>query len=76
MFNSTSVSRMDKYQILVKKGSLGMIVEDWLLHSECDLRIRNAKTQGCRVVELTDPLYAARIVKWLQAAEKVNIVKQ
>ncbi len=76
MFNTTSVRRMDKYQILVKKGRLGMIVEDWLQHSECDLRIRNAKTDGCRVVELTDPLYAARIIKWLQAAEKVNIVKQ
>ena len=66
----------EKYQILVKKGSLGLIVEDWVLHSECDLRIRKAKTQGCRVVELTDPLYAARIIKWLQAAERVNIVKQ
>lgn len=65
---------MEKYQILVKKGRLSMIVEDWLLHSECDLRIRKAKANGCRVVELTDPLYAARIIKWLQAAEKVNVV--
>ncbi|MBQ7683286.1 MAG: RNA polymerase subunit sigma [Bacteroidaceae bacterium] len=66
----------EKYQILVKKGLVGLIVEDWLWHSGCDLRLRKAKTQGCRVIETTDTLYAARIVKWLQAAEKVNIVKQ
>lgn len=67
---------MEKYQLLVKKGSLGLIVEDWLLYGACDLRLRRAKTQGCRVVEVSDPLYAARVIKWLQAAERVNIVKQ
>lgn len=67
---------MERYQILVKKGRLSIIVEDWLLHSECDLRIRKAKTAGCRIVELTDALYASRIIQWLQAAERVNIVKQ
>lgn len=64
---------MDKYQILVKGDNVGMVIDDWLYSGECDLTLRMAKTKGCRVIETTDPLYAARMVKYLGAAEKVNI---
>ena len=67
---------MDKYQILVKNISVGGVIEDWMHKGRCDITLRRAKTEGCRVIETADPLYAARIVKWLKAAEKVNIVKQ
>lgn len=66
---------MDKYQILIKNMSLSLVVEDWMEKAECDIRLRKAKTPGCRVVELTDPVYAARMIKWLRVAEKVNIAK-
>lgn len=52
------------------------IIDDWLYKGEADITLRKAKTKGCRVIETTDPIYAARIVQWLHAAEKVNIVKQ
>ena len=67
---------MEKYQILVKKDHLGMVIEDWMYSGTCKLTLRMAKTKGCRVIETTDPLYAARILNYLRAAEKVNIVKQ
>lgn len=67
---------MDKYQILVKSDRMGMVLDDWMYSGKCDLTLRMAKTKGCRVIETTDALYAARIVKYLRAAEKVNIVKQ
>lgn len=67
---------MDKYQILVKGESVSTIVEDWLYSGTCDITLRRAKTKGCRVIETTDVVYAARIVKWLHASLKVNIVKQ
>ncbi len=67
---------MEKYQILVKKDHLGMVIEDWMYSGKCNLTLRMAKTKGCRVIETTDTLYAARIVKYLRAAERVNIVKQ
>ena len=67
---------MDKYQILVKADRVGMVMDDWLYCGKCDLTLRMAKTKGCRVIETTDTLYAARILKYLGAAEKVNIVKQ
>lgn len=66
---------MDKYQILIKNMSLSLVVEDWMEKAECDIKLRKAKTKGCRVVELTDPVYAARMIKWLKVAEKVNIVE-
>ncbi len=66
---------MEKYQILVKGDRLMGVMEDWLERSTCDLTLRMAKTKGCRVIETTDTLYAARIVRWLCAAEKVNIVE-
>lgn len=66
---------MEKYQILVKGERVSGIIEDWMYKGEADITLRKAKTKGCRVIETTDPLYAARIIKWLQAAEKVNIVK-
>ena len=64
---------MDKYQILVKGDRMGMVLDDWLYSGQCDLTLRMAKTKGCRVIETTDALYAARIVNHLHAAEKVNI---
>ncbi len=67
---------MEKYQILVKGERVSGIIEDWMYKGEADITLRKAKTKGCRVIETTDPLYAARIIKWLQAAEKVNIVKR
>lgn len=67
---------MEKYQILVKKDHLGMVIEDWMYSGKCNLTLRMAKTKGCRVIETTDTLYAARILKYLRAAERVNIVKQ
>ena len=67
---------MEKYQLLVKGERVGGIIEDWMHTGTADITLRIAKTKGCRVIETTDPLYAARIIKWLQAAEKVNIVKQ
>lgn len=66
---------MEKYQVLVKGERVSGIIEDWMYKGEADITLRKAKTKGCRVIETADPLYAARIVKWLQAAEKVNIVK-
>ena len=66
---------MEKYQILIRNRSLSLVVEDWMEKAECDIRLRKAKTPGCRVVELTDPVYAARMIKWLRVAEKVNIAK-
>ena len=67
---------MDKYQILVKGDRVGMVIDDWMYSGKCDLTLRMAKTKGCRVIETTDARYAARIVKYLRAAEKVNIVIQ
>lgn len=67
---------MEKYQILVKGERLGGIVDDWMDKGTADITLRIAKTKGCRVIETTDAVYAARIVKWLGAAEKVNIVQQ
>ena len=67
---------MERYQILVKCESVSTVVEDWMYNGKCDITLRKAKTKGCRVIETTDPIFAARIVKWLHAAEKVNIVKQ
>lgn len=66
---------MEKYQILVKVDRVGAVMDDWLYCGKCALTVRMAKTKGCRVIETTDTLYAARIVKYLAAAEKVNIVK-
>lgn len=67
---------MDKYQLLVKDDNVGMVIDDWLYFCKCDLTLRMAKTKGFRVIETTSPLYAARILNYLRAAEKVNIVKQ
>lgn len=67
---------MEKYQILVKCGRLDTVLDDWIKSGKCDITLRIAKTKGCRVIETTDALYAARIVKYLRAAERVNIVKQ
>ena len=67
---------MEKYQILVKCGRLDSVLDDWIKSGKCDITLRIAKTKGCRVIETTDALYAARIVKYLRAAERVNIVKQ
>ena len=67
---------MDKYQLLVKGDNVGMVIDDWMYSGKCDLTLRMAKTQGCRVIETTDTLYAARMVNYLMAAERVNIVKQ
>ena len=69
------IIKMEKYQILIRNRSLSLVVEDWMEKAECDIRLRKAKTPGCRVVELTDPVYAARMIKWLRVAEKVNIAK-
>ena len=67
---------MEKYQILVKCGRLDTVLDDWIKSGKCDITLRIAKTKGCRVIETIDPLYAARILNYLRAAEKVNIVKQ
>lgn len=64
---------MDKYQILVKGDRVRGVIDDWMHSGKCDLTLRMAKTRGCRVIETTDPLYAARMVKYLRAAEQVNI---
>ena len=60
----------------MKGESVSTVVEDWMYSGKCDITLRMAKTKGCRVIETTDPVYAARIVKWLRASVKVNIVKQ
>ena len=65
---------MKKYQILVKTERLSAVIDDWMYSAECNITLRMAKTDGCRVIETSDPLYAARIVNYLQAAERVNIV--
>lgn len=67
---------MDKYQILVRMDRVGGVVEDWVSNGTADITLRKAKTNGCRVIETTDAVYAARIVSWLHAAVKVNIVRQ
>lgn len=67
---------MEKYQLLVKCERLESVLDDWIYSGKCNITLRIAKTKGCRVIETTDALYAARIVKYLRAAERVNIVKQ
>lgn len=67
---------MEKYQLLVKCERLESVLDDWIYCGKCNITLRMAKTKGCRVIETTDALYAARIVKYLRAAERVNIVKQ
>ena len=67
---------MEKYQLLVKWERLESVLDDWIYSGKCNITLRIAKTKGCRVIETTDALYAARIVKYLRAAERVNIVKQ
>lgn len=67
---------MEKYQLLVKCERLESVLDDWIYSVKCNITLRIAKTKGCRVIETTDALYAARIVKYLRAAERVNIVKQ
>ena len=67
---------MEKYQLLVKCKRLESVLDDWIYSGKCNITLRIAKTKGCRVIETTDALYAARIVKYLRAAERVNIVKQ
>ena len=67
---------MEKYQLLVKCERLESVLDDWIYSGKCNITLRIAKTKGCRVIETTDPLYAARILNYLRAAEKVNIVKQ
>ena len=67
---------MEKYQLLVKCERLESVLDDWIHSGKCNITLRIAKTKGCRVIETTDALYAARIVKYLRAAERVNIVKQ
>lgn len=37
---------MEKYQILVKKDHLGMVIEDWMYSGTCNLTLRMAKTKG------------------------------
>ena len=64
---------MEKYQILVRSDRVAGVMEDWVHSGTCDITLRRARTKGCRVIETTDTVYAARIVKWLRAAEKVNI---
>ena len=65
---------MEKYQLLVKGDNVGMVIG--MYSGNCSITLRMAKTKGCRVIETIDPLYAARILNYLRAAEKVNIVKQ
>ncbi len=66
---------MEKYQILIRHDRIGMVAEDWVRSGTGDLVLRMAKTEGCRVIETTDMIYAGRIVNYLRAAEKVKIVK-
>ena len=47
-----------------------------MYHGGCDITLRIAKTKGCRVIETTNALYAARMVNYLKVAKKVNIVNQ
>lgn len=66
--------KKEKYQILVKDYRLRDVLDDWVSCGQCDLVLRIARTDGCRVVETTDTVYAARMVKYLCVAERVNIV--
>ncbi len=66
---------MDKYELLVKCDCLCHVLDDWLNEGECDLTVRIRKTQGCRVIETSDKLYAERILKVLAAADAMNIIK-
>lgn len=66
---------MDKYQVLVKNDRVGVIMDEWMYHGTTDVTVRRAKTKGCCVIETTDPVFCSRIIKWIGAAEKVNIVK-
>ncbi len=65
---------MEKYQILIDRDNLATVVDDWMYHGGCDITLRIAKTKGCRVIETTNALYAARMVNYLKVAKKVNIV--
>lgn len=67
---------MVKYQILVKCDRVAMVIDEWMNRGTSDITLRRAKTKGCRVIETTDVLYAQRLVKWLQVAVQINIVKQ
>ena len=65
----------EKYQILVDGDNVSTVIDDWMYHGRCDITFRIAKTKGCRVIETTDALYAARIYNYLKVAKKVNVVE-
>lgn len=67
---------MDRYQILVKNDRVEEIMAEWMMHGTSDVRVRRAKTMGCCVIETYDPMFCARIIKWIGASERVNIVHE
>lgn len=40
------------------------VVNDWMKHSTCDIRIRRAKHKGTYALEMKDPVYASRVVQY------------
>lgn len=72
MNGQTTPTGNELYQLLVDGSTAAYIVEEWdAQHYPFDLRIRRAKTRGKVVIELTNTLFASRIVQWYGA--KVNI---
>lgn len=52
------------FQLLVCGHDAGCILEDWYRdRMKGDLRVRRAKTLGCCVIETTDLLFAARVIR-------------
>ena len=66
----------DTIQLLLQGSHAASVMNEWWEgNRECDLRLRRAKTKGCVVLEITDLMFAARIVRMYQDV-KVKIKKQ
>ena len=63
------------FQLLVKDFETRSVVDEWVARRiETDLRIRKAKTRGCRVVETVDILFANYVRSHYKDC-KVNVKK-
>lgn len=56
----------DTVYILLKKSQAESVMDEWLEGNWwCDLKVhRSTKTKGCVVLEMTDLIFAARIIQW------------
>ena len=67
----------DTIYILLKKNQAESVMEEWLEGNwQSDLTVhRSAKTKGCVVLETSDLMFAARIIRW-KPYERVTYKRQ